>query len=161
GLLRDDLFTIVFEQVWTDTARYADLVLPATTFLEHDEMSRGYGAMLLYRSRPAVPPVGEARPNGLVFAELCRRLGVGPPAAPPPPAEMTAAPLRPAPRVRAELAERGVALPDSGAAPIAFVDVFPRTRDRKVHLVPEELDREAPHGLYAFQEDPATPRFPL
>src|SRR5581483_11691168 len=44
GLERDDLFTIVFEQVMTDTARYADLVLPATTFLEHYDIAKGYGA---------------------------------------------------------------------------------------------------------------------
>src|SRR6185436_2513179 len=67
GLAREDLFTIVFEQVWTDTARLADLVLPATTFLEHDEMSRGYGAMLLHRISAVAEPVGEARPNYEVF----------------------------------------------------------------------------------------------
>ena len=44
GLEREDLFTVVFDQVLTDTARYADVVLPATTFLEHAELSRGYGA---------------------------------------------------------------------------------------------------------------------
>src|SRR5262249_29399621 len=99
--------------------------------------------------------------NGEVFAELCRRLGLERPGDPLTPDEMTATLLRPAPRVRSELEESGVALPDSGAAPIAFVDVFPRTRDRKVHLVPEELARETPHGLSPFQEAPAPPRFPL
>jgi anaerobic selenocysteine-containing dehydrogenase len=161
GLLREDLFTVVFDQVWTDTARHADLVLPATTFLEHEEMSRGYGAMLLHQSRAAVPPVGEARPNGEVFAELCRRLGLERPGDPVTPEEMTAALLGPSARIRAELAAGGIAQPDSGPAPLAFVDLFPRTGDRKVHLVPESLDRETPHGLYTFQEDPATPRFPL
>ena len=77
GLAREDLFTVVFDQVLTDTARYADVVLPATTFLEHRELSRGYGAFALHLAEPVVDPVGEARPNYEVFAELAGRLGVG------------------------------------------------------------------------------------
>ena len=55
----------------TDTALYADVVLPATTFLERTEMSRGYGAYVLQEAPPVIPPVGESRPNHEVFAELC------------------------------------------------------------------------------------------
>ncbi|HEV7519101.1 MAG TPA: molybdopterin-dependent oxidoreductase, partial [Thermoanaerobaculia bacterium] len=162
GLRREDLFTVVFDQVMTDSARFADLVLPATTFLEHDEIVRGYGSMLLYRNRPIVPPVGEARPNAEVFAELCRRLGLEQPGDPSTPDELAATVLgRSSPRLRAELAAGGLALPDAGPAPIGFLDVFPRTCDWKVHLVPEALDRETPHGLYTFQEDPGTAAFPL
>jgi anaerobic selenocysteine-containing dehydrogenase len=162
GFLREDLFTVVFDQVLTDTARYADLVLPATTFLEHDELVKGYGSMLLYRTRPAVPPVGEARTNVAVFGELLRRLGLARPDDPTTPDELAAAVLAPASeRVRTELAAGGVAQPDSGPSPVAFVDLFPRTGDGKVHLVPEALDREAPRGLYAYAEDPATADFPL
>ena len=47
GLMREDLFTVVFDQVLTDTARYADVVLPATTFLEHTELSIGYGTLVM------------------------------------------------------------------------------------------------------------------
>ena len=54
-----------------------------------------------------------------------------------------------------------MAFPDFGSSPVQFVEVFPQTPDRKVHLVPEALDREAPGGLYAFRGDPATERFPL
>ncbi|HTQ79096.1 MAG TPA: molybdopterin-dependent oxidoreductase [Thermoanaerobaculia bacterium] len=162
GLLREDLFTVVYDQVMTDTARLADLVLPATTFLEHEEMAKGYGAMLLYRSGPAIPPVGEARPNGEVFLELCRRLGLDRPGDPETNDELAAAVLGRLPRVRSELAQGGMAQPESGPYPISFVDTFPRTCDWKVHLVPESLDREAaPHGLYHYQEDPATQAFPL
>jgi anaerobic selenocysteine-containing dehydrogenase len=162
GLLREDLFTVVFDQVMTDSARFADLVLPATTFLEHDEIVRGYGSMLLYRNRPAVAPVGEARPNGEVFAELCRRLGLEQPGDPKTPDEVAATVLgRSSARIRAEVEENGLALPDAGPAPISFVDVFPSTGDGKVHLVPAELDRETPHGLYTFQADPGTAAFPL
>ena len=63
GLEREDLFTIVFDQVLTDTARYADLVLPATTFLEHRELARGYGSYVLHSIAPVIAPVGEARSN--------------------------------------------------------------------------------------------------
>jgi anaerobic selenocysteine-containing dehydrogenase len=161
GLAREDLFTVVFEQAWTDTARLADLVLPATHFLEHAEVSRGYGSYVLYSSPPVAAPAGEARPNPQVFAELLRRLGLARPGEPETAGELAAAVLRRSERLRGELARDGIAHPDCGFAPVQFADSFPLTPDRKAHLVPEALDREAPHGLYAFQEDPATPRFPL
>jgi anaerobic selenocysteine-containing dehydrogenase len=161
GLAREDLFTVVFDPVRTDTARYADLLLPATTFLEHHELVKSYGALVLHQAPPVVEPAGEARPNYRVFAELCDRLGLGRPEDPEGPAALTAALLGGAPRVRAELARDGIAAPDCGPAPIQFGDVFPRTPDQKVDLVPEALDREAPQGLYAFREAPAGARFPL
>jgi anaerobic selenocysteine-containing dehydrogenase len=161
GLSREDLFTVVFEQVWTDTAQYADLVLPATTFLEHAEMSRGYGSYVLHRSPAVAAPAGEARPNYEVFAALCRRLGLDRPGDPESADALAAAVLGKSERMRTELDRDGVAAPDCGPAPIQFLDTFPQTADRKAHLVPEALDREAPHGLYAWQEDPATERYPL
>lgn len=63
--------------------------------------------------------------------------------------------------MRGELEHDGIAVPDCGPTPVQFLDSFPLTADRKAHLFPEDLDREAPFGLYAFQEDPATGRFPL
>jgi anaerobic selenocysteine-containing dehydrogenase len=161
GLQREDLFTIVFEQVWTDTARHADLVLPATTFFEHDEMASGYGSMILNRAAAVAEPAGEARPNYEVFAELCRRLGLSRPGEPETAAELSDSLLRRAPRLLADARRDGAAFPDTGWTPVPFVDVFPTTPDRKIHLVPEALDREAPGGLYAFREDPATEAFPL
>ena len=70
GLRREDLFTVVFEQVFTDTARYADVLLPATTFLENYDIAKGYGPISLQLVRPVIEPVGEARPNPEVFSEL-------------------------------------------------------------------------------------------
>lgn len=61
GLAREDLFTIVFEQVMTDTARYADILLPAVTFLEQREIRRSYGSYVVGGVQPVIPPVG--RPN--------------------------------------------------------------------------------------------------
>ncbi len=161
GLRREDLFTIVFEQVWTDTARWADLVLPATTSFEHGEMTRGYGSMILQRSPAVAEAAGEARPNYEVFADLCRRLGLARPGEPETAAELGDALLSRAPRLQADIERDGFAYPDSGWAPIQFVDAFPLTPDGKIHLVPEDLDREAPLGLYGFQDDPATRSYPL
>jgi anaerobic selenocysteine-containing dehydrogenase len=161
GLAREDLFTIAFDQVWTDTAHWADLVLPATHFLEHDELSRGYGALVIQRSPAVALPAGEARSNVEVFAGIGRRLGLARPGDPETAEELAAMLLRRSERVRAELEHEGIAAPDCGSSPIQFCDSFPLTPDRKAHLVPEALDREAPYGLYFFQEEPASDRYPL
>jgi anaerobic selenocysteine-containing dehydrogenase len=76
GLARADLFTVVHEQVMTDTARYADLVLPATTSLEHLDLYRSYGHLYVQLAQPVLAPPGEARSNWQVFRALSRALGV-------------------------------------------------------------------------------------
>ena len=75
GMARDDLFTCVHEQFMTDTALMADIVLPATTFLEHDDLYTGGGHTLLMVARAAIAAVGEARSNHEVICALARRLG--------------------------------------------------------------------------------------
>lgn len=75
ALSRESLFVAVHEQVWTDTCDFADVVLPATTFLEHKELSRSYGGYALQWSEPVVAPEGEARPNHAVFAAIARAMG--------------------------------------------------------------------------------------
>ena len=62
GLERPDLFTVVFEQVLTDTARYADIVLPAVTFLEGWDLRAGYGSYVMGGVRPVIEPMGERGP---------------------------------------------------------------------------------------------------
>ena len=164
GLSREDLFTVVFDQVMTDTARFADVVLPATAFLEHRELSRGYGAYVLHDARGVAEPAGEARANVDVFADLCRRTGVSRPGDLETEDDLARAIFDQSPRaaeIHDSLSRRGVAFPDSGPRPIQFEDVFPRTEDRKAHLFPEKLDREAVGGLYAYRELPEDSRFPL
>lgn len=164
GLEREDLFTVVFDQVHTDTARYADVILPATTFLEHAEVRNSYGALSVQRSDAVIDPVGEARPNYEVFAELCRRLGLDRPGDPERPEELADALVAgraDAHRIRTGWEEGGIAFAPYGAAPVQFRDVLPGTADGRIHLVPPEFDAEAPHGLYAFQPDPGTQRHPL
>jgi len=75
GLRRDDLFTVVLEQFRNDTADYADILLPATTFLEHTDLYYSYGHHYLQLARPALPAPGEARSNVEVFRALATRLG--------------------------------------------------------------------------------------
>jgi len=75
GLMREDLFTVVHEQVMTPTARYADLLLPATTFLENRDLYTSYGQFYLGVVEPVVPPVGEARSNFDLFQQLALEMG--------------------------------------------------------------------------------------
>lgn len=74
GLRREDLFTVVHERFMTDTARYADIVLPATSSLEHPDIYRSYGHYGLQRTAAVIPPVGEAKSNWDVFQMLAQAL---------------------------------------------------------------------------------------
>jgi anaerobic selenocysteine-containing dehydrogenase len=162
GLERNDLFTVVFEQVMTDTALYADVILPATTFLEGYDFAKAYGPIAMDLGRPVIDVVGEARPNADVFGELCARLGLLGNDEPADELELTVRVLDSLPATIADPLRAGtLPSPSFGVAPIQFVDVFPNTADRKVNLFPAELESSAPMGLYRFQPDPATDRFPL
>jgi len=162
GLERDDLTTVVFDQVLTDTARYADIVLPATTFVEQYDFARAYGPISLQLVRPVIDAVGEARPNVDVFAEIEARLGLAEDGDPRDEIEMMLRVMDHLPGTIGEALRNGAKpVPDFGTAPVQFVDVFPRTPDGKANLFPDELEREAPLGLYTYQPDPATERFPL
>ncbi|MGE5302612.1 MAG: molybdopterin oxidoreductase family protein [Alphaproteobacteria bacterium] len=80
GLLRDEMFLAVHEQFLTDTAMLADIVLPATTFLEHDDIYTSYGHTYLQLGPKVIEPVGEARSNHDVICALAKRLGAKHPA---------------------------------------------------------------------------------
>jgi anaerobic selenocysteine-containing dehydrogenase len=75
GFARDDLFTVVLEQFQTDTADYADYLLPATTQLEHWDVHLSYGHTDVLLNRPAIAPLGESRPNTRIFRELAAAMG--------------------------------------------------------------------------------------
>ena len=160
GLAREDLFTVVHEQLLTDTTAYADVILPATTFLEQYDIAKGYGAYHLHLVQPVIAPVGEARPNQDVFNALAARLGQ-------PDGDSELGEAGGLMEVARRLPDgRGAALLDGkratapgGGAPIQFVDVFPRTSDGKVDLYPSQV--ESRDGLYAYADDPATADYPL
>jgi anaerobic selenocysteine-containing dehydrogenase len=162
GLAREDLFTVVFDQVLTDTAVYADVVLPATTFLEHYDFAKAYGSLSMHLARPVIEPVAESRPNTDVFADLLARMDLARDSDATGELEQMLQVMAALPGdMQAEIGDRGGATPPWNGRPIQFVDVFPRTPDGKVALFPDHLDREAPQGLYAYIEDPGTADYPL
>ncbi|MEN3364868.1 MAG: hypothetical protein V7606_2142 [Burkholderiales bacterium] len=75
GFAREDLFTVVLEHFQTDTADYADVLLPATTQLEHVDIHATYGHLYMMANNAAIAPLGEARPNTEIFRLLAARMG--------------------------------------------------------------------------------------
>jgi len=122
GLLRDDLFTVVHDQVMTDTARYADVILPATTHFEVGDLASSYGSFALQRIEPVIDRVGESRSNDEVASALALALGL-------PSAEFDPDPERLAARIRTD--SRSTSLPAIRASgtTIQFVDTVPAFGD--------------------------------
>ena len=162
GLERDDLFTVVFDQVMTDTARWADVVLPATTFLEQYDLALSYGHGNVQLVQPVIEAVGESRPNVEVFGELASRLGIDI-------GELLQTDTGTLMHVAGalpdgageELLRLGITRGKAVPAPVQFGDVFPRTPDGRINLLPAALERQAPLGLYRFRPEPAPDRYPL
>jgi anaerobic selenocysteine-containing dehydrogenase len=141
---------------------YADVVLPATTFLEHYDFARGYGPITLQLGKPVVDAVGESRSNTDVFMDLARRLDLTVDGDPEDDLDAMLTVLNHLPETIADdLRNNWKASAPYGGRPIQFVDVFPKTSDRKVDLFPAALNAQAPLGLYGFQPDPATADYPL
>lgn len=169
GLAREDLFTVVFDQVLTDTAVFADIVLPATTFLEHQEVTTSYGTYALQMSEPVIAPVGESRSNDAVFRDLARRMGValelpegdGFLAAV---LDTVEGPLEDGParagrgalRLARLRRDRVLRFEFPGERPVQFATAFPGTADRKIHLWPERLGAD-PYRTLPDAEDAAHP----
>lgn len=80
GFSRDDLFVVVLEHFMTDTAKYADVVLPATTQLEHEDIHKSYGHLYLVYNHASIEPCGEALPNTEIFRQIAARMGLEDPA---------------------------------------------------------------------------------
>ncbi len=161
GLARDDLFTVVSEQVMTDTAKFADIVFPATTFLEQLEVHGAYGAYALQYSEPAIAPCGEAKSNHQLFGELGRALGFKDEAFKLSEEEMVGRVVACTdgfahrPRFE-EFKENRIAVPDyEGGTPIPFLNVVPWSDDGLVDLSPPVLGQR-PFG-YIPQNDTAYP----
>ncbi|HYH59738.1 MAG TPA: molybdopterin-dependent oxidoreductase [Thermoleophilaceae bacterium] len=136
GLDRDDLFTVVAEQFMTDTAARADVVLPATTQLEHLDVIFSWGHHYLTLSRPAIEPVGEAKPNTEIFRLLAARLGLDDACFSDSDEELVEqvlATARPDATVEG-LHERGWAKVDLGQGPVPHADGGFPTSDGKLHL---------------------------
>ncbi len=164
GLRRDDLFTVVFDQVMTDTAGYADVVLPATTFLEHTELSKSYGGYAVQLGEPVVAPRGEARPNAEVFHLIGRALGFSDCLFAESPEDLLQRATG-ALKGRFEailspelLRSRRIVHCDlPGRRPEQFVNVFPDTDERRIRLFSRELGPEP----YRYTDYSASPEYPL
>lgn len=164
GLSREDLFTVVYDSILTDTARYADVVLPATTFLEHHELRRSYGALLVQSASPAIDRYGESRPNYEVFAELCQRLGLAHPNDVTSVDGLSQAVIdshEGSDSIAEGLGLHHASSPPCGPCPVQFVDVFPTTPEGKVQLVPASLEAESARGVYVYLPQQADTTFPL
>jgi anaerobic selenocysteine-containing dehydrogenase len=124
GLRRPDLFTVVIEQFMTDTAAHADVVLPATTQLEHLDGVFSWGHHYYTLNEPAIAPRGEAKPTTEAFRLLAARMGLNDPAFRETDDEMLAAlfPPEPAGITLAKLRERGWAKIDLGQGPIPHAE---------------------------------------
>jgi anaerobic selenocysteine-containing dehydrogenase len=118
ALSRESLFVAVHEQVWTDTCTFADVVLPATTFLEHTEACRSYGGYALQWSNPVIGAPGEARPNHWVFSQLAKAMGFNE-------AELQVSEEAIAGSVIADISELKETRYRPVTRPIPFVDAFP------------------------------------
>ena len=160
GLMRDDLFTIVHEQVLTDTANHADLVLPAPTFLEQYDVAKGYGAYHLHLVQPAITPVGESRSNHDLFRELSVRLGLGDDDGLGEAGALIEAAARMPEAAGAALMAGGRPDGPGGGRPVQFVDVLPATANGRVQLFVEGL-RSDGASPYAYRPDPGTAAYPL
>jgi len=158
GLTREDLFTVVSEQVMTDTAVYADVLLPATTFLEAYDLRKSYGSYTVGGTAPTIAPVGESRSNAAVFSALGRAMGFD-----------DAAFKRDDATLLRRIAETlvltdGPADADrivaggwqrntfAGDTPIQFGNVFPGTANGKVDLTPAMLGTE-PYRFHSLERD--------
>jgi anaerobic selenocysteine-containing dehydrogenase len=146
GLLRDDLFTVVLEHFVTDTARYADWVLPATTQLEHWDIHTAYGHLYLTLNRPSIAPVGQSLPNTEIFRRIAGRMGLDDPAF----ADDDVALIRQAmdcthPWLEGitfeRLVEEGYARLNVPADFRPYADPRPNTPTGKIQLVAPELER--------------------
>jgi anaerobic selenocysteine-containing dehydrogenase len=165
ALRSEELFTVVFDPVMTDTAAFADVVLPGTTFLEHSELSTSYGTYSVMLGEPVIPSQGESKPNEEVFRLLGERLGIGGFARGDTAIENTlesiAGPLAEGgsgPERLARLRREGrLRFEFPGERPVQFLTAFPNTPDRRVHLWPAELGAEP----YRFVPDAEDCKHPL
>ncbi len=136
GLKRTDLFTIVHEQFLTDTCDYADIVLPATTFLETKELLTSYGHMHLQLSEPAIAPQGEAVSNAELFRRVAARMGLNDPCL---------------------LATDDELIDDALASGHPQMEGITRQKLEQAHSIPVPVPRNADGAFLPFAEGFATP----
>lgn len=158
GLRRDDLFTVVIEQFMTDTAAHADVVLPATTQLEHTDAIFSWGHQYMTWSERAIAPRGEAKPNTEVFRLLAERMGLDDPCFHESDEELLARLFahEPAGLTLGELRKRGWRKVDLGQGPVPHADGGFGTQTGKADLAVPDYEPPA-----EVADEELAGRFPL
>jgi anaerobic selenocysteine-containing dehydrogenase len=157
GLEREDLFTVGIDVVMTDSLAYADIVLPASSHFEYDDLYPAYGQHWLQRAEPVIPRVGESLPNTEIFRRLAARFGFDDPAFTASDAALMDAAVDPAdPRLggvrpSAIPTGRATAMTVAGEDALLFANVFPRTPSGKVELVSSYLEQKYGAALPGFR----------
>jgi anaerobic selenocysteine-containing dehydrogenase len=161
GFAREDLFTVVLEHFRTDTADHADIVLPATTQLEHWDAHSAYGHTYAMLNRPAVPPLGQALSNAEIFRHLAARMGYTEPCFADSDEQMALGAFEPAAVDIAALRERGWSALRIPAAP--FADGGFPTADGRAQAAPPGLGApdHVPNHECAERTPALAARFPL
>ncbi|HEV8474242.1 MAG TPA: molybdopterin-dependent oxidoreductase, partial [Methylomirabilota bacterium] len=166
GLTREDLFIVGCDVAMTDSLAYADVVLPACTHFEHDDVFAAYGQHWLQRAAPVIPPVGEALPNTEIFRRLAARFGFTEPAFTASDAELMDDAFDPEDarlggvRPSALPLDRAVPMRFGGDEAIMLGNVTPKTPSGKIELASSYLEDKYGARLPDFRPLPPT-RFPL
>ncbi|HYO75548.1 MAG TPA: molybdopterin-dependent oxidoreductase, partial [Thermoanaerobaculia bacterium] len=150
GFKRDDLFTVVLEHFQTDTADYADVLLPATTQLEHEDLHKAYGHTFVMFNAGSIEPLGEALPNSEIFRRLAAKMNLAEPALRDSDEEMMRQALRSMPFTLEELREQASVRLDIAAPhrPFARGTRLPTPSGR----IEIDSARAAEHGLDRLPE---------
>jgi anaerobic selenocysteine-containing dehydrogenase len=165
GLERDDLFVVGSDVVMTDSLAYADVVLPACSHFEHDDLFAAYGQHWLQRAEPVIPPQGEALPNTEIFRRLAARFGFTDPCFRATDAELMDDALDPAdPRLGGARpsgipTDRALAMTAQGEEFVLFGNVFPKTPSGKVELASTYLHNKYGAALPDYR--PVDSPYPL
>ena len=165
GLEREDLFIVGSDVVMTDSLAYADVVLPACSHFEHDELFAAYGQHWLQRAERVIPPQGEALPNTEIFRRLAARFGFTDPCFRATDAELMDDALDPAdPRLGGARpsgipTDRALAMTAQGQEFVLFGNVFPKTPSGKVELVSTYLHNKYGAALPDYR--PVESAYPL
>jgi anaerobic selenocysteine-containing dehydrogenase len=165
GLMRDDLFVVGSDVAMTDSLAYADVILPACTHFEHDDIFPAYGQHWLQRAEPVIPRQGEALPNMEIFRRLAARFGFTDPAFTASDTELIDAAIDGAdPRLGGVAPsklpiDRATRMRFAGEDAVLFRNVWPKTTSGKVELASGYLDKKYGRPLPSFR--PITSRFPL
>jgi anaerobic selenocysteine-containing dehydrogenase len=157
GLAREDLFTVGIDVVMTDSLAYADVVLPASSHFEYDDVYPAYGQHWLQRAEPVIPPVAESLPNTEIFRRLAARFGFDEPIFRASDAELMDDALDAADtrlggaRPSRIPTDRALAMTAAGEEFVLFGNVFPKTPSGKVELASSYLEEKYGQRLPSYR----------